>query len=266
MAASPVFDTDSPVAWVTGSGAARVGNAVAWHLGRLGYRVALHANSSTDEAAATSEEMAGAGIDNIVLHGAVDDWQRVEYMVREIVDHYQRLDVLVNCAAIWHPTPLEEVTEELVRHYLEVNTLGSFAAARAAGLQMVTQPQGGAIVNIGDWALVRPYLNHAAYFPSKGAIPGMTRSLAVELGHRNPRVRVNCILPGPVLLGEGVGDELREEICKSTIVRRIGTPEHVAHAVQFLIENDFVTGVCLPVDGGRTIYANDRLTTDYQTG
>lgn len=266
MPASPISDSDSPVAWVTGSGAARVGNAVAWHLGRLGYRVVLHANTSTEPAAATSRQMTDAGIDNIVLQGALENWQRVEEMVGEIIDHYQRLDVLVNSAAIWHPTPLEEVTDELVRNYLEVNTMGSFAAARAAGLQMVGQSRGGAIVNISDWALARPYLNHAAYFPSKGAIPAMTRSLAVELGHRNPHVRVNCILPGPVLLGDGVDDQLREEICRSTLVRRVGTPQHIAHAVQFLVENDFITGVCLPVDGGRTIYANDRLTTDYQTG
>jgi pteridine reductase len=65
---------------------------------------------------------------------------------------------------------------------------------------MVAQPEGGSIVNIGDWAIARPYLNYAAYFPSKGAIPTLTRTFAVELGTRNPRVRVNAILPGPVLL------------------------------------------------------------------
>ena len=81
----------------------------------------------------------------------------------------------------------------------------------------------------------------------------MTRTLAVELARRNPRVRVNCILPGPVMLPENLSPEERHEAIAGTLLRREGTPEHVAHAVVFLVENDFVTGVCLPVDGGRSI-------------
>src|SRR5438552_2240354 len=70
----------------------------------------------------------------------------------------------------------------------------------ADGLAMVRQPEGGCIVTVGDWAVARPYVGYAAYFPSKGAIPTLTRCLAVELGSRNPAVRVNCVLPGPVFL------------------------------------------------------------------
>ena len=120
---------------------------------------------------------------------------------------------------------------------------------------MVRQPEGGCIVNFGDWASARPYLNYAPYFVSKGAIPALTRCLAVELGTRNPRVRVNCVLPGPVLFPPDMPEAEREEAIRSTLVRREGQPENVAAAVLFFVENDFVTGVCLPVDGGRTIYA-----------
>jgi pteridine reductase len=118
---------------------------------------------------------------------------------------------------------------------------------------MVKQPEGGAIVTIGDWAVARPYPNYAAYFPSKGAIPAITRSMAVELAMRNPAVRVNCILPGPVMLPPDLSDAERRLSVADTLVRREGRPENVAHAVLFLVENDFVTGICLPVDGGRTI-------------
>ena len=90
---------------------------------------------------------------------------------------------------------------------------------------------------------------------AKGAIPALTRCLAVELGTRNPRVRVNCVLPGPVLFPPDMPEAEREEAIRSTLVRREGQPENVAGAVLFFLENDFVTGVCLPVDGGRTIYA-----------
>jgi pteridine reductase len=115
---------------------------------------------------------------------------------------------------------------------------------------MREQAQGGAIVNIGDWATERPYREYAAYFISKGAIPTLTRTFAVELA---PKVRVNAVLPGPVLLPETVSEADRRRAVKGTLLGRAGTPENVALAVMALFENDFITGVCLPVDGGRTL-------------
>ncbi len=118
---------------------------------------------------------------------------------------------------------------------------------------MVDQPEGGAIVTIGDWATARPYLNYSAYFASKGAIPTITRDMAIELAHRNPNVRVNCILPGPVMLPDDLSDADVKGAVAGTLLGRPGRPENIAQAVVFLVENDYVTGVCLPVDGGRTI-------------
>jgi pteridine reductase len=122
---------------------------------------------------------------------------------------------------------------------------------------MTKQATGGSIITIGDWATQRPYMNYAAYFPSKGAIPTLTRTLAVELGARNPAVRVNCILPGPVMLPPDLPEAERRQAIQATLVKREGQPENIAQAVLFFVDNDFVTGVCLPVDGGRTIYAPD---------
>jgi pteridine reductase len=82
--------------------------------------------------------------------------------------------------------------------------------------------------------------------------------MAAELARRNPAVRVNCILPGPVMLPRHLSAAEREHAIAGTLVKREGQPEDVAHAVLFLIENDFVTGVCLPVDGGRTIAGGDQ--------
>ncbi|XZE52683.1 SDR family NAD(P)-dependent oxidoreductase [Planctomycetaceae bacterium SH139] len=254
------------VALITGSGAPRVGREIALHLASLGYSIALHANQHRQQAEEVAASLRAAGTPSTVFCGEMQDDAFIESMIAGVVDHFGQLDVLVNSAAIWHPTPLEAVTGAEIRKYFEINSVGTFLAARAAGLRMVQQPRGGCIVNIGDWALVRPYLDHAAYFPSKAAVEAITRSLAVELGHRNPQVRVNCILPGPVLLGDDVPAEKRAEIAAGTLAKRVGTPAHIAHAVQFLVENDFVTGVCLPVDGGRTIFTNDKLQTEYRTG
>jgi pteridine reductase len=167
----------------------------------------------------------------------------------------RRIDVLVNAAAIWEAKPFEQVSAaDLVRNF-NINVVGTFVCAQEAGLAMIPQPEGGCIINLGDWAEARPYPHYAAYFASKGAIPTLTRCLAVELGTRNPRIRVNCVAPGPVMLPSNLSEEERQCVLHATLARREGRPENVAQAVMALVDNDYITGACLPVDGGRTIFA-----------
>ena len=262
-----VFDCDAPVALVTGSGAPRVGRAIATELARVGCRLSIHANTSAAEAKSLSSELEGRfETQSVVNLGAIEQEDVVEQIVQRTVDAFGRIDILVNSAAIWTPTPLERITVDEIRRYFDVNTIGTFLCARAAGEVMAGQSTGGSIVNLGDWATVRPYLDHAAYFPSKGAIDVLTRSLAVELASRNPAIRVNCIKPGPVLLADEVSDDKREKLSRSTLCGKVGTAEHVAHAVRFLCENTFVNGTCLVVDGGRSVFAPDGLQVGENTG
>jgi pteridine reductase len=240
------------VALVTG-GARRVGAAVVRALAARGYAVAIHAHGSLQEARELAGQLDAAGVPSLAVTANLRDEGPVRAMVHRVADHFGRIDALVTCAAIWHAGPLEEVTADDLRSHFDVNCVGTFVVAQEVGACMVRQSDGGAIVTVGDWAVARPYADYAAYFPSKGAIPAMTRSLAVEFAARNPRVRVNCVLPGPVTLSADMDPEARAAVIAGTLVHREGTPEHVAHAVLFLLENDFVTGVCLPVDGGRTI-------------
>jgi len=240
------------VALVTG-GARRVGAVVARALAARGYAVAIHCHGSLAEGRRLAEEFTAAGVPSLAVTANLRDEGPVRAMVHRVADHFGRIDAVVTCAAIWVPGRLEEVTADDLRVHFDVNCVGTFLVAQEAGSVMVEQPEGGGIVTVGDWAVARPYPDYAAYFPSKGAIPAVTRSLAVELARRNPRVRVNCVLPGPVLLPPDLDPAERDAAIAGTLVKREGTPEHVAHAVLFLLENDFVTGVCLPVDGGRTI-------------
>ncbi len=248
-----LFGTDHPVALVTGSGAKRVGNVVARTLAARGFHLVLHANRSLQDAEETVTDLLRAGGQAIAFVADLTNESAARKLVDDAHQHFGRLDVLVNCAAIWRPVPLEKVTADEVRRNFEINTLATFLCSQSAGLKMAAQPTGGVIINIGDWAVSRPYLNYAGYFPSKGAIPTLTRDLAVELAARNPRVRVNAILPGPVMLPPDLPARERAKSIAGTLVQREGSPEHIAHAVLFLIENDFVTGACIPVDGGRTI-------------
>lgn len=245
------------VALVTGSGRRRIGNVVARALAETGYSIALHYNSSAETARVSVEELSGVGVDCEAYRANVAIESDVNRMFEAILSRFGRLDVLVTTASVWSAVPLERLSADDLWRDFNVNTLGTFLCARRAGLIMVDQPEGGAIVTIGDWAITRPYLDHSSYFVSKGAIPTLTKTLAVELAHRNPKVRVNCIHPGPVMFPPDANDDERAQMTDSTLVKHANCPESIASAVQFLIDNSFVTGTCLAVDGGRSIFASE---------
>ena len=218
------------VALVTG-GERGMGAAVVRALASRGYAVAIHAHGSLQEARALADQLAAAGVPSLAVTANLRDEGPVRAMVQRVADHFGRIDAVVTCAAIRHAGPLEEVTADDLRTHFDINCVGAFVAAQEAGAFMVRQPEGGGIVMMGDAAVDRPPTGSAAFVPSQGAIPAMMRSLAVEFAARNPRVRANCVL------SDAAG-------------HREGTVEHVAHAVLFLLENQFVNGICLPVDGG----------------
>jgi len=241
------------VALVTGSGARRVGNVVAAALAGRGYSLAVHYRRSADAAQQTVARLAERGFRAEAVQADLTREQQVDRMFDQVMERFGRLDVLVTAAAVWESQTLEETTGADVLRQFEINTLGTFLCCRRAGLIMAGQEEGGAIVTLGDWATRRPYPEYAAYFVSKGSIPTLTRTLAVELARRNPNVRVNCVLPGPVMVPDDLAEHEVQGAVAGTLVKRLGRPENVAQAVLFLVENDYVTGVCLPVDGGHTI-------------
>ena len=244
-------------ALVTGSGKRRVGAVVAEALAARGFALAIHYRTSQSEAEDAVSRFQKQGVDAFAVRADLTEESSVRALVSATVERFGRLDVLVNCAATWNRKRLEDVTAADLRADFDTNALGTFLCAQAAGLAMVDQETGGCIVNVGDWATRRPYLDHAAYFVSKGTIPTLTRVLAVELASRNPAIRVNCVMPGPVMLPPEMPETDKRRAIAATLVKREGRPENIAQAVLFLIDNDFVTGVCLPVDGGRSVFAPD---------
>lgn len=253
----PSSISPSHVALVTGSGKQRIGRGVAEALAQRGYRIAVHYHCSEKDANDAVTELGRRGTEAIAVHADVGDESAVRQMISEVIQRFGRLDVLVNCASLYQPKRFEDVTAtDLINHF-RANLLGTFLCCQHAGLTMVGQAEGGSIVNFGDWALERPYVDHSAYFATKGAIPAMTRCLAVELGLRNPRVRVNYISPGPILFPADMPQEERERAVQSTVLKRQGQPEDIDRAVLFLVGDGYVTGACVTVDGGRTIYARD---------
>lgn len=252
------MSNDRGVAVVTGSGKKRIGWHVASALADRGYNLVIHYHTSATEAEATANTLRGRGVEALSVRADLTDEAEVQNLFSSVENHFGRLDVFVHCAGVWNKKPLEEVGAADVRRNFEANVLSTFLCVRAAGLMMVRQEQGGCIVTLGDWAVIRPYLDYPSYFASKGAIPTLTRCLAVELGTRNPRVRVNCVEPGPVLLPPDLPEDERREAIAATLVQREGSPDHIARAVLALIDNDFIAGVCLPVDGGRSVFAGGK--------
>ncbi len=250
-----LFGTESPVALITGSGVARVGRCIAERFRDAGFRIVLHANKSVETAEKVISEWKLQGHAASMVVGDISDEVQVRKWREEIQSRYGRLDVLVNSAAIWEPISLEEATAADFKHFFSVNALGTALTNQHLGLMMTQQLRGGAIVNIGDWSTIRPYRDFAPYFPSKASVVSITQSMAVELAMRNPNIRVNAVLPGPVLLAEEVSEQRRQRIIQESLLQREGTPDDVASAVFFLATSPFITGACLPVDGGRTIYA-----------
>ena len=162
-----------------------------------GYALVLHYHTSATEAEASAAAYPGRGTPAIAIGADLTDAAGPRGLISRSLDQFGRLDVLVNCAAIWQSKRLEDVTADDVRRHFDTNALGTFICAEHAGLHMVAQPEGGCIINLGDWAEVRPYLNYAAYFLSKGAVSSMTRCLAVELGSATPMSASTASCPAP---------------------------------------------------------------------
>ncbi len=239
---------DGSVILITGAGR-RIGKALALAVARRGAAVAVHSNQSGSEAQAVIAEIREGGG---AAHGVCGDLTRPDECKRIVEESYAafgRLDVLVNNAAIFFKTPLFRVTEEDWNRIFDLNLKGSFFCAQAAAARM--QERGGKIINIADWSGVRPYQDYLPYCISKAGVIAMTRGLARTLA---PKIAVNAIAPGPVLLPADFDAEERETIIRHTPLRRLGTPDDIVNAVLFLMKGtDFMTGATLTIDGGRLI-------------
>ena len=243
------MDLKGKVVLVTGAGK-RVGKTIATSFAARGATIAVHYRSSKPEADAVVAEIEGKGGTARAFRADLEQVAQIETMVGEIVAALGRIDVLVNCASVFSRKPIEEVTERDWDVNLNTNLKAPFFLSKFAGLQM-RKLGAGKIVNIGDWAGIRPYNNYLPYTVSKTGIIGLTRALAKAL---SPEVQVNCVALGPVLAPEEYGPDEIAKMVAGTLTRKMGTPQDVANAVLFFCEGtDFATGATLVLDGGRLI-------------
>jgi pteridine reductase len=247
---TPTPHTTRKVALITGA-AKRVGATIARHLHAHGFDLAIHHRGSPAEAAALAAELdslrAGSAL---IVQAELGDIAALDALVDATIARFGRLDALVNNASAFHPTSVGQATEADWNALFDSNAKGPFFLAQAAALHL--RAAGGAIVNLVDVYGERPLANHTIYSMAKAANAMLVKSLALELG---PEVRVNGVSPGAILWPEsGKSEGAKQAMLAKTALKRVGSPDDVAEAVRWLIEDArYTTGQILAVDGGRLL-------------
>ena len=241
------MELDGRVALVTGAGT-RVGRVIALALGRAGMRVGVHYSTSEKGARQTADEIVAGGSQARTLPGDLTDPATGPRLIEHTHKVFGSLDVLINSAAVMLRTPVGEVLVEDWDAMFALNLRAPFFLSQAAA--RVMEKHGGAIVNIADLAAFETWRGYVPHAITKAGVVQMTRSLAHALA---PKIRVNAVAPGPVLLPEGWTQEQADKLISTTPLGRLGSPEDVAQAVLYLLNADYVTGETIIVDGGRHV-------------
>lgn len=238
------------VVLITGA-AHRIGARIAHTLHHAGANLVLHYRSSKAAAEVIAQQLNRQRAQSVVLvQGDLHDTRRIPQVVDEAAAAWGRLDVLINNASTFYPTPIGSVTEEQWRDLLGANLRAPFFMSQAAAPFLRTTQ--GCIVNIADIHAERPLKNYPVYSIAKAGLVMLTKALAGELG---PQVRVNAVAPGAILWPEhGLDEAAKQRIVSRTFLKRQGDPDDIAQAVLFLIRDaGYMTGQVLTVDGGRSL-------------
>ncbi len=231
-------------ALVTGGGR-RLGRAIALTLAEGGANVLLHVHTAGGDEVA--QAIASLGRRVVVLKADLSTSTGALHLGQTALSVAGHIDVLVNNAAVFMPAPLSALTVTSWRETMQTNLTAPFILALVVGRAMRARGR-GKIVQLGDWAGIRPVPSYLPYCVSKGGVLALTQALAKALA---PQVQVNAVAPGPVLPPESYSDARLRELVAQTPLRRVGQEHDAARAVRFLAETtDFVTGAIYTVDGG----------------
>ena len=235
---------------ITGA-AHRIGAAIARTLHAEGMDLVLHYRSSSTEAETLRHELEAQRPDSIKLIQAdLHETSGFDPLIAETSAYRERLDLLVNNASSFYPTPVAEATENDWDDLIGSNLKAPFFLSKAAA--PLLSKSSGCIINMVDIHAERPLKDHSIYSIAKAGNAMLVKSLARELG---PQVRVNGIAPGVILWPEqGLGAKAKAQILERTALKRLGSPEDIAQTLLFLFRDAaYITGQIIAVDGGRTL-------------
>ncbi|GAB5378724.1 MAG: pteridine reductase [Aliiglaciecola sp.] len=237
------------VAFITGS-AKRIGAYTAAYLHEKGFNVVIHCNQSLQEAndLATTLNKTRA-FSAKVVQGDLTRIEALSTIAEQATQAFGRLDVLINNASAFYPTPMGHITEQDWRCLFASNAQAPLFLTQLCKKQL--EANQGVVVNMVDIHAQRPLKSHTVYCMAKAALVTMTQSLAQELA---PDVRVNGIAPGAILWpSEALQESEKNHILRQIPLQKMGTEKDIAQAIAFLIDAPYITGQILAVDGGRSI-------------
>ena len=242
-------DNDSQVALVTGA-ARRIGAEIVRKLHAEGMNIVLHYNNSEKDAAILANELNQQRADSIATcKFNLTDIDQLELFKKEVLSHWGKLNVLVNNASTFYPTPIEQLSSQQFDDLVDVNLKAPLFISKALSSELNRQQ--GSIINIVDIHGGRPLKDHIVYSSAKAGLIMLTKSLARELA---PNIRVNGIAPGAIMWPKHEdSEEVKQEIINRTALKRKGHPIDIANTTWFLIQSDYITGQIINVDGGRTL-------------
>ena len=255
-------------ALVTGANSG-IGKAVAIAFGEAGAKVVVNYVSSEERANAVVETIKSNGSDAIAIRADVSKEDQVQAMVKQMIDAWGSIDIMVANAGVQRDADFTEMTLEDWQFVIDVNLTGQFLCAREAAREFVRRgvvPElscaAGKIICMSSVHEVIPWAGHVNYATSKGGVNMMMQSIAQEMAAK--KIRVNSIAPGairtPINTAAWSTPEAEAELLKLIPYQRIGNPVDIARAAVWLASDDseYVTGTSLFVDGGMTLYPGFR--------
>lgn len=241
---------ENKVALITG-GTTGIGKEIALELAENGFNIAINYRSETDQMDALKQEIESKNVKCIFVKADVSNFEQSEIMVKEVINEYGRIDVLVNNAGITQDGLIMRMKKESFDQVVDINLGGTFNVTRNVVPFMVKQ-RSGRIINVSSVVGVAGNAGQSNYAASKAGIIGFTKSLAKELSSRG--ILVNAIAPGFIEtdMTSVLKDEVKTNIMNSIPLKREGKPEEVANVVKFLASEDssYITGQVISVDGG----------------
>ena len=240
---------EEKVVLITG-GAKRIGACIARYFHARGFYVILHFNSSSREAEQLKSDLLSIRKNSCrTIQANFSDESSINALLKEILDSTKRLDVLINNASGFFPTPIESATKEEWLTLLDTNATAPLLLIKT--LKPLLEDSRGCVINISDSEVSSGIPEYSLYAAAKAALESLTKSLAKELA---PYVRINAIAPGIILWPEegGLNEEKKAEIVNKTVLGRAGEPDDIASAAYLLYRSTYMTGQVLKIDGGRS--------------
>ena len=236
--------------FVTG-GAKRIGKAIIKLFAKDGWKVIIHYNNSKADAEALADSINAKKADTaFIVQGDLDKADEVNNIISKVDGFTETIDLLVNNASTFYPTPIDDISEDHWEKLIGSNLKGPLFLIQ--GLKQKLIESKGSIINITDTNLSKGVANYSIYSAAKAGLEAITKGLARELA---PEIKVNAIAPGAMLEPPDVTwtEEQKNKVIDSIPLKRMGSEKDIAEAVKFLANSDYITGQIIKVDGGRSL-------------